>query len=91
MIAAFLKAGAEDQLINYHSEFNEHLGPSAENVRIAGVLRSPQGTRRGYLALYESDRIEEAESWLRESPFYEAHLYDRVDVYEYQIQVGQLG
>jgi hypothetical protein len=50
MIAAILKPGSESELIKYHAEFNEHLGPSAENVRVAGVLRTPEGLRRGYVA-----------------------------------------
>jgi hypothetical protein len=91
MISAILKPGVEGELINYHDAFNEHLGPSGENVRIAGVLRNPDGMRTGYLALYEADGVEKALAWLHQSPIYEAHLYERVDVFEYQIEVGQLG
>ena len=91
MIAAILKPGAEAELIKYHAEFNEHLGPSGEKVRVAGALRSPEGIRRGYMALYEGDTIEGAHEWLHQSPLYQAHLYERVDLFEYQIEVGQLG
>ena len=90
MISAILKPGAESELIKYHAEFNEHLGPSGENVRVAGALRSPEGIRVGYMALYEGGAIEKAHEWLRQSPLYQAHLYERVDVFEYQIEVGQL-
>jgi uncharacterized protein YciI len=90
VISAILKPGSEPELIKYHAEFNEHLGPSGEQVRLAGVLRNPEGMRRGYLAFYESDDIEDAQNWLEASPFYQAHLYERVDVHEYQVEVGQI-
>jgi len=90
MIAAFLKPGAEEQLIKYHDEFNEHLGAGAEDVRIAGAMRGPDGRRVGYLAIVSGEDIAIAHSWLQESPFYKAGLYDRVDVFEYAIEVGRI-
>ena len=90
MIAAFLKPGAEKELIKYHDEFNEHLGPAAEDVRIAGALRGPDGRRIGYMAIMSADDFGVAEAWLRESPFYQANLYERVDVFEYSVEVGNI-
>ena len=90
MIAAFLRPGAEAQLINYHSEFNEHVGESAANVPIAGALRGPDGRRVGYLAFFEGDTIDAATTWLHDSPHYKANLYEHIDVFEYHIEVGQL-
>ena len=91
MIAAILKDGAEAELIKHHDAFNEHIGPSAENVRVAGVLRKADGKRQGYVAFYEGEGIEEARKWLEESPLYQAHLYEHIDLYEYQVEIGQLG
>jgi uncharacterized protein YciI len=90
MIAAYLRPGAEEQLINYHAEFNEHIGQSAANVPIAGALRGPDGRRVGYLAFVEGDTVDDANTWLHESPHYQADLYERIDVFEYQVEVGRL-
>ena len=40
-IAGFLKPGAEGELIKHSDDFNEHIGPSATNVILAGSLRDP--------------------------------------------------
>ena len=90
MIAAFLKAGAEEQLINYHDELNEHLGPGADDVRIAGALRDTDGRRVGYMAIVSGNDIADANDWLRESPFYKADLYERIEVFEYVIEAGHV-
>jgi uncharacterized protein YciI len=90
-IAAFLKPGAEAELIKYSGDFNEHIGQSGTNVLLAGALRDGDGKRVGYLALYEGETIADAQDWLRESPIYQADLYERLEVFEYQIEVGRLG
>ena len=90
MIEAILKPGAEEQLVKFHAEFNEHLGPSASGIRLAGVLRDHEGRRAGYLALFEGETIEAATKWVHESPIYQAHLCARLDVYEYEIELGRL-
>jgi uncharacterized protein YciI len=41
--------------------------------------------------LLEADRIEDAEGFLQESPFYQEDLYDSVDVFEYDVEVGTVG
>ena len=89
-IAGFLKPGAEGELIKHSADFNEHIGPSATNVILAGSLRDQEGKRVGYLAFFESDTIAEARDWLHESPIYRAPLYERVEVFEYQVEVGRL-
>ena len=89
-IEAILKAGAEQELQSHFDQFNERLGESSSGVRLAGALRDPNGRRVGYLALVEAETIEAARKWLHESPIYEADLYDRVAVYEYEIEVGKL-
>jgi uncharacterized protein YciI len=89
-IAAFLKEGAEARLIDYHEEFNEHLGADASNVRIAGALRGPDGHRAGYFALLEGERAD-ADAWIDASPHSRAGLYERVEIYEYDLEVGAIG
>ena len=91
MMVGYLKEGAEDQLINYHDEFNEHVGQSGTNIVIAGALQNPDGSRVGYLALFDGSSIEDAKAWLNEGPFYKASLYQRVDIFEYHNEIGHVG
>ena len=89
-IAAILKTGVESELFKLSDQFNEHIGPSGTNIRIAGVLRDEAGGRVGYLAIFEGDSIGQAQEWAGESPIFQAHLYDRLDIFEYEIEVGRL-
>ena len=48
-VTAFLRPGAEDELINHSDEFNEHLGPSAmpdERARKNGPSQFSTGPKR---------------------------------------------
>jgi uncharacterized protein YciI len=55
-----------------------------------GLLRDRSGERAGYLAFIEAASFDEAEAFLKESPFYQNELYDRVEVAEFTPEVGQL-
>ena len=66
-IAGFLKPGAEGELIRDSADFNEHIGPSATNVILAG-------TRKGHglvisRVFSKSDTIVEARDWLHKCPY----------------------
>jgi uncharacterized protein YciI len=89
MVAGYLKPGAEEQLINFRNEFSEHL---AQPPLVAGgALRDKDGKRRGYLGFIEADDIADAERFVHQSPYFKEGLYERVDVFEYQVEVGAVG
>jgi uncharacterized protein YciI len=89
MVAGYLKPDAEGQLINFHNEFNEHL---AQPPLVAGgALRDRAGRRRGYMGFIEADSIEDADRFLHQSPFFQEGLYERVEIYRYEVEVGQVG
>ena len=90
MIAGHLKPGAEDRLSEFSAEFSEHLGQPFRHLVIAGALRDGEGRRKGYMAFLEADSIENAERFLRESPYYQAGLYERCEVLRYDVLVGKL-
>lgn len=89
-VAAILKPGTEQELIKHSNEFNEQIGPNGEDVRLAGALLDQAGKKVGYLAILEGETIEEVRDWVDESPIYRADLYDRLDVFQYQVEVGRL-
>jgi uncharacterized protein YciI len=89
MVAGYLKPGAEKQLIDFRNEFNEQL--SQPPIVAAGALRDRDGTRQGYLGFIEADSIEAAERFISQGPFAREGLYERVEVFEYQVEVGAVG
>lgn len=91
MIAGYLKPGAESDLINFRDEFNEHLSHPFRPLLAAGVLRDAEGNRKGYLGFIDAQSFDEAAGFLHQSPYYQAGLYDRTEVLEYWIEVGQVG
>jgi len=76
MVAGYLKPGVEQQLIDFRTEFNEHI---AQPPLVAGgALRDADGKRQGYLGFIEADSIAAAERYLDQSPFTREGLYERV-------------
>jgi uncharacterized protein YciI len=90
LVAGIFKPGAGDQAINFHDEFNDHLGQSSEHISLFGLLRDREGRRSGYLAFIEAENFDQAEDFLKQSPFYANDLYERVEVAEFTPEVGNL-
>jgi hypothetical protein len=87
-VTGILKPGAEARLAELQNEFNEHLAQPFRRVRVAGTLCDGDGRRNGFLAFIEADSFTAADLYLRESPLFRADLYERAEVFEYQIQLG---
>ena len=90
LVAGILKPDVEDRLIELRDQFNEHLSQPNRKIALAGLLRDKDGHRKGYLAFLEAKDFAEAESWLHQSPFYQNDLYERVQVAEFNAEVGFL-
>jgi uncharacterized protein YciI len=88
LVAGILKSGVEERLLELHTEFNEQLSQS--EIKLAGLLRDKDGHRKGYLALLEAKDFAGAESFLQRSPIYQNDLYERVEVAEFNPEVGFL-
>jgi uncharacterized protein YciI len=88
LVAGILKSGVEERLLELHTEFNEQLSQS--EIKLAGLLRDKDGHRKGYLALLEAKDFAAAESFLGRSPIYRNDLYERVEVAEFNPEVGFL-
>ena len=90
LVAGMLKPASDEQLIALHDEFNDHLGQAAGKISLFGLLRDRSGQRAGYLAFIEAENFDEAEAFLKQSPFYQNKLYARVEVAEFTPEVGEL-
>ena len=90
LVAGILKPGSADQLLALQGAFNEHLSQPLRRIALAGLLRDKDGERTGYLAFVEAKDFADAEDYLHQSPFYRSDLYERVQVAEFNPQVGSL-
>jgi hypothetical protein len=53
-------------------------------------LLDEEGEKVGYLAILDGDTIGQVRDSIGESPIYRDKLYERLDVFQYQIEVGRL-
>lgn len=90
LVAGILKPGSEAQLLALRDEFNEHVGQAAQRISLFGLLRGRDGERKGYLAFLSAGSFEEADAFLKQSPFFQNDLYERVEVAEFSPEVGNL-
>jgi uncharacterized protein YciI len=90
LVAGILKSGSEEKLLALHDEFNEHVGQSAQRISLFGLLRGRDGGRAGYLAFITANSFDEADAFLKQSPFFQNDLYERVEVAEFSPEVGNL-
>lgn len=88
MVAAYLKPGFEQQLITFRDELNEHFAQA--NLTLAGALRDAEGRKKGYLGFVEADSFEAAQRFVQQGPFFKEQLYERIDIFKYEVEVGQL-
>lgn len=88
VVAGILKPNVEERMISLRDEWSEHLSQPFRRISLAGLMRDKHGKRQGYLIFFEAEDFEEAEAYLRQSPFYQNNLYERVDVAEFNAQIG---
>jgi uncharacterized protein YciI len=90
LVSGILKPGSEEQILRLHDEFNDHVGQAAQKISLFGLLRGKDGDRKGYLAFITADSFDEADEFLKQSPFFQNDLYERVEVAEFSPEVGAL-
>ena len=90
LVAGVLKSGSDEQVVALRNEWNEHLAQPNRKISLFGLLRGKEGDRKGYLALIEAESFDDAEDYLRQSPFYQRDLYERVEVAEFIPEVGNV-
>ena len=90
LVAGVLKVGSEPRMLELRDEWNEHLSQPNRRITLFGALRDRDERRTGYLAFLEAASFDDAEGFLRESPFYQNELYERVEVAEFVPQVGMI-
>jgi uncharacterized protein YciI len=84
----FLKPEAEQIPQSVQELTNDFLGQPLIKIQSAGPLRDAAGKRRGMMMVFEHDSREAAESFVSESPYLQAGLYEDHRLYEYINEVG---
>lgn len=91
LVTGIFKPGVEERLLELRDEWNERLSQPESQISLFGVLRDEKGERIGYLAMIEVKDYAEAKAFLDLSPFYQNDLYERVEVAQFDAEVGSVG
>ena len=89
-LVGLYRKGSEDRLLEIRSDVNEFLGQLLLPPRLAAVLRGRDGERIGNLVVVDAPSFEAAEARLKESPALHAGLYERSDIAELRIEIGDV-
>lgn len=80
----FLKPGADQIAQSVQEMTRDFLDQPLIDIRMVGPLLDPSGKRSGMMMIFERDNREAAESFVAESPYLRAGLYEDHRLYEYQ-------
>jgi hypothetical protein len=86
----FYRDGAKARLLEISDQVNEYLGQPLVPQRLAAVLRGKDRERVGNLVLIDAPNFEEAERRFHYSPVWNAGLYERAEVTEIDIEIGEV-
>ena len=66
----------------------DFLAQPVIRIHSAGPLRDPSGKRAAMMMIFEQDNREDAESFVTDSPYLQADLYEHHHLYEYENEAG---
>jgi len=66
----------------------DFLGQPSIKIHFAGPLRDASGKRSAMMMVFEQDDREAAESFVMDSPYLQADLYEDHRLYEYDNEAG---
>lgn len=89
-VMGFFKPGTDAIPAGLEPDINEHLGQPFIPLKLAGQLKNREGQPVGMMVCLDAAGFDEAEAYLRESPFFKSKMYERVEVVEYSVEVGTL-
>ena len=87
-LIGFLKEGAEPIPQSVLVQTTDFVGQPFINVLSAGPLREASGKRAGVLMMFEHENRQEAETFVKASPYIKAGLVGNWQVYEYDDEIG---
>jgi uncharacterized protein YciI len=84
----FLKDGAEMIPPVVQQQTNDFLAQPYIPIQSVGPLCDETGRRAGAMLIFEANNRAAAESFVAESPYLKAGLYERHQLYEYRNEAG---
>lgn len=90
-IVGLLKQPMPPRTAAFEAALNEHYAQPQLRIINAGYLRDAREQPIGLLALIETESFARAQAFLESSPFHTGGFYDRVEIAEYDVDVGRVG
>lgn len=84
----FLRAGTEAISPELQESVTDFLSQPIIKIRAAGPLRDGSGKRAAMMMIFEHDSRDAAKSFVKNSPYLTANLYENHCLYEYANEVG---
>ena len=84
----FLKPGADPISQSVQQQATDFLSQPLIKIHLFGPLRDASGARAGMMMIFEHDNRDAAESFVTDSPFLKAGLYEDHRLYEYVNEGG---
>lgn len=83
-----LKADVQSIPESIQQSSTDFLAQPLIKIRAAGPLRDQSGKKAGMMMVFEQDSFEAAASFVKDSPYLQADLYEHHRLYEYLDEVG---
>jgi uncharacterized protein YciI len=84
----FLKPEANSIPASLQESATDFLSQPLIKIRAAGPLRDASGKRSGMMMIFEHDSLAAAETFVADSPYLKADMYEDHRLYEYANEVG---
>jgi len=84
----FLKPEVESIPASLQESVTDFLSQPIIKIRAAGPLRDGSGKRTAMMMIFEHDSREAAQSFVNDSPYLAANLYQDHRLYEYANEIG---
>lgn len=89
-VMGFFKPGHDTLPLRLEPELNEHFSQPYFPLKLAGKLKNREGKSVGMMVCLEAAGFDQAEAFLRASPYSQSKMYERVEVLEYSVEVGTI-
>jgi uncharacterized protein YciI len=90
VVMAHFREDTQDKRAALEEDFTRHLGQRQPRLRLGGPLKDDKGSGTGVFYIAESDTREPVEALVHSSPYYEAGLYDRIEITRMDLELGSM-
>lgn len=67
----------------------DHIASIVDHIALAGPMYADDGeTINGSMLVYKTDKIEQAREWLKGDPYYQANIWESVEIKFIKVALG---